>query len=218
MTKNGQKVHRSFRSLFSSFCYPFRIEDIFSESFGQCGLKDKSKKSLKIGTFIVIEFDFICRLADRTRNERFGSEFFIDASHELSLFAWNNGKGHSLTMAPYFCLDRDSTNTPTTIITTTTTTTQSPHNDNGNGCAIYSRNHDSISRNHIHTARDSTQSSFVSEYVGFRNKSVLVQMFLTAIAGILVSYKMNLAIHIPYAASNMVNKLCCGASKLNTTQ
>lgn len=60
------------------------------------------------------------RLVERIRTDKNVSEFFIDASHELSLFAWNRGKGHKLTEAPYFCAERKSS-------------------DKGNGCAIYSR-------------------------------------------------------------------------------
>lgn len=61
-----------------------------------------------------------CRLSERIHIEKNQSDFFIDASHELSLFAWNNGEGHKLTAAPYFCAERKSS-------------------DIGNGCAIYSR-------------------------------------------------------------------------------
>lgn len=63
-------------------------------------------------------------LTDRVRNERILSDFFIDASHELSLFAWNNGRGHKLTRAPYFCAARR----PTLLASAS-------HTDNG--CAIY---------------------------------------------------------------------------------
>lgn len=40
------------------------------------------------------------------KREKFSTEFYIDASHELSLFAWNNGKGHKLTAVSYFCLEK----------------------------------------------------------------------------------------------------------------
>lgn len=66
---------------------------------------------------------FFYRLVERIRIEKSLSDFFIDASHELSLFAWNNGKGHKLNGAPYFCAERKPS-------------------DKGNGCAIYSRNSD----------------------------------------------------------------------------
>lgn len=51
---------------------------------------------------------FIClsRLLERLNNEKFSTEFFIDASHEFSMFVWNNGKGHKLRSAPYFCRQR----------------------------------------------------------------------------------------------------------------
>lgn len=123
---------------------------------------------------IILSFSIICfsfpffRLAERIQNERILSDFFIDASHELSLFAWNNGKGHKLTMAPYFCLERKSSKMTATIskaITMSTKTTQ--NSGNGNGCAIYSRNHDNINRNYFYsvdTTIEATKSSFVSTF------------------------------------------------------
>lgn len=60
-------------------------------------------------------FIYLSRLLERLNNEKFSTEFFIDASHEFSMFVWNNGKGHKLSPAPYFCQQRK------------------------NGCAIYSK-------------------------------------------------------------------------------
>lgn len=34
----------------------------------------------------------------------FASEFAIDAAHELAMFIWDEGRGHKLTEATYFCL------------------------------------------------------------------------------------------------------------------
>lgn len=102
-------------------------------------------------------FSCFHRLAERVRSEKNVSEFFIDASHELSLFAWNKGKGHQLTEAPYFCLDRISSRK-----------SDSPRamKQADEGCAIYSRSHDdSIIQSHIYspdTATGTTKPSFVS--------------------------------------------------------
>lgn len=99
------------------------------------------------------------RLAERVRNEHILSDFFIDASHELSLLAWNKGKGYKLTEAPYFCLERKSTKS-------TTKPNDSHPTGHGNGCAIYSRNRDDgISQNHLYstdTTTGTTRQSFVS--------------------------------------------------------
>lgn len=66
-------------------------------------------------------------LTERVRNEKISSDFFIDASHELSLFAWNNGRGHKLSRAPYFCVGhRPPLPSP-----------QPSLSSSGNGCAIY---------------------------------------------------------------------------------
>lgn len=104
----------------------------------------------------------IYRLAERIRNERILSDFFIDASHELSLFAWNKGNGYKLTEAPYFCLQRKSSKSTEPFELPTTTTTIGE----GNGCAIYSRNRDDgISQNHLYSAdttTGTTRQSFVS--------------------------------------------------------
>lgn len=35
---------------------------------------------------------------------KFASEFAIDAGHELAMFIWDEGRGHKLTEATYFCL------------------------------------------------------------------------------------------------------------------
>lgn len=90
------------------------------------------------------------------------SDFFIDASHELSLFAWNKGKGHQLTEAPYFCLDRISSRA------TGDSSTALRQSAEGNGCAIYSRSHDdSISQSHLYSAdttTGTTKPSFVSVF------------------------------------------------------
>lgn len=51
-------------------------------------------------------FIYLSRLLERLNNEKFSTEFFIDASHEFSMFVWNNGKGHKLTSASYFCQQR----------------------------------------------------------------------------------------------------------------
>ncbi|XP_037042574.1 beta-1,3-glucosyltransferase [Bradysia coprophila] len=59
---------------------------------------------LKAGVAITIPL--LNRLLERLNNEKFSTEFFIDASHEFSLFVWNNGNGHKLTSAPYFCQQR----------------------------------------------------------------------------------------------------------------
>lgn len=72
-------------------------------------------------------------LTERVRREKIYSDFFIDASHELSLFAWNKGRGHKLTQAPYFCAS------------------QRPSSSSGHGCAIYFKenNNNNNNRNNI---------------------------------------------------------------------
>lgn len=119
-----------------------------------------------------------CRLAERVRSEKIASDFFIDASHELSLLAWNKGKGNQLTEAPYFCLHQksnrktDSSTTPTTIWTRRNDKNSRNHDENNNGdgqgyagCAIYSRSHDdSITQFHLYSdiATGTMKPSFVS--------------------------------------------------------
>lgn len=120
---------------------------------------------LSISLSLVVH-ELYYRLAERVRSEKNVSDFFIDASHELSLFAWNKGKGHQLTEAPYFCLDRKSSKTSRS----STLVRQSNNADSGsgeeNGCAIYSRSHDdSITQSHLYsldTATGTTKPSFVS--------------------------------------------------------
>lgn len=111
-------------------------------------------KQLVILLHEIYSLSFYGRLAERVRSEKNVSEFFIDASHELSLFAWNKGKGHQLTEAPYFCLDRK------------TSKPLARPNDKGNGCAIYSRSHDdSITQFYLYspdTTIGTTKPSFVS--------------------------------------------------------
>lgn len=116
------------------------------------------------------------RLAERVRSEKIASDFFIDASHELSLLAWNKGKGYQLTEAPYFCLHRKSSRKADSSSTTRMTKRNdknSKGNDenNGNGqgyagCAIYSRSHDdSITQFHLYSSDTPTgtmKPSFVS--------------------------------------------------------
>lgn len=111
-----------------------------------------------------------CRLAERVRIEKNVSDFSIDASHELSLFAWNKGKGHQLTEAPYFCLDRKSSKTSRTS-STFGRQGDGSNGDNikseGNGCAIYSRSHDDSIQSHLYsadTATGTTKPSFVSVF------------------------------------------------------
>ncbi|KAJ6650035.1 Beta-1,3-glucosyltransferase, partial [Pseudolycoriella hygida] len=53
-----------------------------------------------------ITIPLLNRLLERLNNEKFSTEFFIDPSHEFSMFVWNNGKGHKLKSAPYFCQQR----------------------------------------------------------------------------------------------------------------
>lgn len=116
---------------------------------------------MKIILFSPFFYSYLyCRLAERVRNEKNVSDFFIDASHELSLFAWNHGKGHQLTEAPYFCLDRKSSKTRKSSSTLVRQVGE------GNGCAIYSRSHDdSITQSHLYsldTTTGTTKPSFVS--------------------------------------------------------
>lgn len=119
-------------------------------------------------------------MADRIKSEKIASDFFIDASHELSLLAWNKGKGHQLTGAPYFCLHRksskttDSSSTSVTERTGKNCKTNDVNHDNDDdddveanaGCAIYSRNHDdSITQSHLYsggTPAGTMKPSFVS--------------------------------------------------------
>ncbi|XP_055295645.1 beta-1,3-glucosyltransferase [Sitodiplosis mosellana] len=108
---------------------------------------------------VAISIPLLKILAERVRSEKNVSDFFIDASHELSLFAWNKGKGHQLTEAPYFCLDRKSSKT-----SRSSTLVRQGNDGEGNGCAIYSRSHDdSITQSHLYspdTATGTTKSSF----------------------------------------------------------
>lgn len=124
----------------------------------------------------------LCRLADRARNEKIASDFFIDASHELSLLAWNKGKGHQLTEAPYFCLHRKShgktdasTQTRLTRHGDKNSKSKTQHSNDGQGyagCAIYSRSHDdSITQFHLNsggTPAGTMKPSFVSAVKLFR--------------------------------------------------
>lgn len=118
------------------------------------------------------------RLAERARSEKIASDFFIDASHELSLLAWNEGKGNQLTEAPYFCLHRKSNRrTGSSTAQRTRWTRQDDKNSNNHdenngdgqgyaGCAIYSRSHDdSTIQFHLYSgdiATGTMKPSFVS--------------------------------------------------------
>lgn len=125
----------------------------------------------------------ISRLSERVRNEKIVSDFFIDASHELSLFAWNKGKGHQLTEAPYFCLERKSSRSTESSAPSSSSSQSASsrvrQSGDGNGCAIYSRSHDdSITQWHLYSGSDTTtgtttKSSFVSV-------AKLFQMWLSA--------------------------------------
>lgn len=108
------------------------------------------------------------RLAERVRNEKVTSDFFIDASHELSMFAWNKGKGYQLTEAPYFCLERKSSKSTESSSSSSSTSVLSGarQSGDGNGCAIYSRSHDdSITQWHLYSASDTATGTMKSPFV-----------------------------------------------------
>lgn len=126
-----------------------------------------------------------CRLAERVRSEKIASDFFIDASHELSLLAWNKGKGNQLTEAPYFCLHRKSNRKSESSTSQRTRWTRKRddknsivHDENNGdgqvdaGCAIYSRSHDdSTTQFHLYSgdmATGTMKPSFVSVVKLFR--------------------------------------------------
>lgn len=113
------------------------------------------------------------RLAERARSEKIASDFFIDASHELSLLAWNKGKGNQLTEAPYFCLHRKSNRKTGSSTAQRARWKRDDKNDENNGdgqgyagCAIYSRSHDdSTIQFHLYSgdiATGTMKPSFVS--------------------------------------------------------
>lgn len=178
--KNTSKTTMTMKVIIGTQCiitYRF-MSTLFNDSIQLAGVFVIPKPLI---LFSIIFVFLSCRLADRVRSEKIASDFFIDASHELSLLAWNKGKGLQLTEAPYFCLHRkpsrktDSSSTRVTRRNDKSSKNNDENNGDGQGyagCAIYSRSHDdSIIQFHLYSGDTSTgtmKPSFVSVVKLFR--------------------------------------------------
>lgn len=54
---------------------------------------------------LIFSIPLLKKLVERIRSEKITSDFFIDASHELALFIWDNGKGVRMTSKKFLCTE-----------------------------------------------------------------------------------------------------------------
>lgn len=73
--------------------------------FLRASIQTGSGTTIQPATVINLDvYALCCRLSQRLDDTgKFSTEFFIDASHELALFVWDNGTGNKLTPTTYFC-------------------------------------------------------------------------------------------------------------------